>query len=59
MAVITLDQEVPYAEFPNIQPICLAKGSAQFAKETAWVVGWGSLRDGEFNALPIYNLFYA
>merc|ERR1712177_9309 len=46
VAVITLETEVP--DLPNVRPVCLAEfNGPDLAQQTATVVGWGSLRDGQ------------
>ncbi|XP_071454280.1 serine proteinase stubble-like [Hetaerina americana] len=44
VAILTLDSPVTFTR--NIKPICLPSGSAQYAGQTATVIGWGSLREG-------------
>nr|CAD7448609.1 unnamed protein product [Timema bartmani] len=47
LAILTMDSAVSFTK--QIHPICLPSGKALYNGQTATVIGWGSLRESEFN----------
>ena len=46
VAILTLEQPVEFTE--TIRPICLPTGAKLYSDQMGTVIGWGSLREGEF-----------